>query len=183
MRFFTSSLALSAALFGGCNDPAKQSSPAGNEASTSSVSVGTSSSSVNSKSSDPAVVGGKVPSRRASASSTNADQAALDAAIDDMNGVFSRQSAWKDDAQKNKYTPLANLNKVECQAKIVAGIEKLLASPELQAKLSGGSPKDRIEGLKAISAAATRTNELKEMAETICKKLADFKARADSDPA
>jgi hypothetical protein len=63
MRFFSSSLALSAALFGGCNDPAKQ-SPAGDEASTS-VSVGTSSSSVNSKSSDPAVVGGKVPSRRA----------------------------------------------------------------------------------------------------------------------
>ena len=182
MRFFTSSLALSAALFGGCNDPAKQSSPAGNEASTS-VSVGTSSSSVNSKSRDPVVVGGKVPSRRASASSTNADPAAIDAAIDDMNGVFSRLSAWTDDAQKNKYTPLASLKTEECQAKIVAGIEKLLASSELQAKLIGGSGKDRVEGLKAIPAAAARTKKLKEMAETICKKLADLKTRADSPPA
>ena len=183
MRFFSSSLALSAALFGGCNDPAKQSSPAGNEASTSSVSVGTSSSSVNAKSSDPAVVGGKAPSRRASASSPNADLAAIDAAIDHMNGVFSHQSAWKDDAQKNKYTPLATLNKVECQAKIVAGIEKLLASPDLQAKLIGGSGKDRIAGLKAISAAAARTNEMKEMAETICKKLAQLKTSAETSPA
>ncbi len=183
MRILTSSLAISAALFGGCNDPAKQSSPAGNEASTSSVSVGTSSSSVNAKSSDPAVVGGKAPSRRASASSPNADLAAIDAAIDHMNGVFSHQSAWKDADQKNKYTPLASLKTEECQAKIVAGIEKLLASSELQAKLIGGSGIDRIQRLKAISAAAARTNALKEMAETICKKLADFKASAGPAPA
>jgi len=103
------------------------------------------------------------------------DQIALDLAIDSMDEEFTGQKGWRDEAQKAKYSEMAGLKKEVCEARVSAGIEKILQSPDLQAKLKDGcSAKDKIESLKKLNVAERKT-KIKELAKYGCSQLSSFK--------
>ena len=102
------------------------------------------------------------------------ESVSTDAVIEELNDGFG--ASWTEE-QKKKYSELAAMKSEECQAKVTPGLEAILKSTDLQAKLKAEA-KVQIEAMKNLTA-EKRAEAAKTMATGVCEKLARYKAAAD----